>query len=53
MLMKLVMLRSTAGGAARRGKRRHETGNSVRSDAVDPGVQYVPGSPRRYGWGQC
>ena len=45
MLMKLVVLQSTAGSAARRGGRRDETGNSVRSDAVDSGVQYVPGTP--------
>jgi len=34
MLMKLVVLQSTAGSVGRRGGRRHQTGNSVRSDAV-------------------
>jgi len=34
MLMKLVVLQSTAGSVVRRGRRRHETGNSVRSDAM-------------------
>jgi hypothetical protein len=44
MLMKVVELLSAAEGVVRRGGRRYETGNSVRSNAVNSGVHYVAGT---------